>query len=89
MYHIKQLTTMPKSRIAYIILAIFLGGLGVHNFYAGHISRGVAQLITNMVLGVLSLVTLGIATPLYVGLLAWIIIDICTITKDAQGVDFT
>lgn len=26
----------PKSRLAYILMGLFLGGLGVHNFYAGY-----------------------------------------------------
>ncbi|MBQ3218003.1 MAG: TM2 domain-containing protein [Akkermansia sp.] len=27
---------MPKSRLAYILLGVFLGSLGIHNFYAGY-----------------------------------------------------
>lgn len=79
---------MPKSRLAYIILAIFLGGLGVHNFYAGRIMRAVAQLITNFCLFLISLITLGFCSFLYVGLLLWIIIDICTVSSDNKGIPF-
>lgn len=35
----------PKSRITAGILALFLGGFGVHNFYLGFTSRGLCQLI--------------------------------------------
>ena len=28
-------TAAPKSRTAYILLAVFLGAYGIHNFYAG------------------------------------------------------
>lgn len=38
-------TTPPKSRIVFMLLGLFLGGIGVHNFYAGHIAKGVFQLL--------------------------------------------
>ncbi len=34
-----------RSRLAYILLALFLGGLGVHNFYARRARRGAGQLV--------------------------------------------
>lgn len=34
----------PKTRVLYVALAIFLGGLGAHNFYAGRYVQGVCQL---------------------------------------------
>ncbi len=37
-----------KSRIAALLLAIFLGGLGVHNFYLGRVGLGVAQLLISL-----------------------------------------
>ena len=43
-----------KSHIVYIILAIVFGEIGVHNFYAGYIGRGIAQLlITVLTFGLL------------------------------------
>lgn len=44
-----------KSRLVAGLLGIFLGGLGIHRFYLGHIGLGVVQLV-------LSLVTFGIAS---------------------------
>lgn len=41
----------PKSRVLYVVLALFLGGLGVHNFYAGYNGRGAAQLVISLVTG--------------------------------------
>lgn len=79
---------MPKSRLVYILLALFLGGFGVHNFFAGHTKRAIAQLLTNIGLMILDVISLGATSFLHLGLLVWIIIDICTIKKDAQGVDF-
>ena len=67
-----------KSRIAYIVLALVFGEIGVHNFYAGYIGRGVAQLLI---------------TVLSFGLLFWIswiwaVIEICAVDHDGKGVPF-
>jgi len=35
----------PKSRLCALLLGIFLGNLGVHNFYLGRVKRGLAQVI--------------------------------------------
>ena len=69
---------MPKSRLAYILLALFIGSLGVHNFYAGYTGKGIAQLL-------LTLISFGFLSPI---VWIWAIVEICTVTKDAQGVDF-
>ncbi len=34
-----------KSRLAALLLGIFLGGIGIHNFYLGKIGKGIAQAI--------------------------------------------
>lgn len=34
-----------KSKLVAGLLAIFLGGLGIHNFYLGYTGKGVAQLL--------------------------------------------
>ncbi|RBP99094.1 TM2 domain-containing protein [Bifidobacterium xylocopae] len=39
----------PKSKVAAGLLAIFLGSLGIHNFYLGRTSRGVCQLVLTVV----------------------------------------
>ena len=69
---------MPKSRLAYILLALFLGTFGVHNFYAGYTGIGIAQLL-------LSLISFGFLSPI---VFIWAIIEICTVTKDKDGVNF-
>ena len=33
------------SKVIYVLLAFFLGGLGIHKFYAGHIFLGILYLI--------------------------------------------
>ena len=72
---------MKRTRLIYILLAIFLGCLGIHNFYAGYTKKGIIQLLCCTVGGVLIL-------PLIVGLI-WILVDICTVTKDADGKNFS
>ena len=37
-----------KSKIAAGLLGIFLGGLGVHNFYLGYTGKAVAQLLISL-----------------------------------------
>ncbi|GAB1429342.1 hypothetical protein MASR2M18_01730 [Ignavibacteria bacterium] len=45
-----------KDWLTTLLLAIFLGGLGVHRFYTGHIGIGVAQLLTLGGCGIWSLI---------------------------------
>jgi TM2 domain-containing membrane protein YozV len=66
-----------KSRGVYIILGLFLGCLGIHNFYAGYHGRGAAQLIITLLLG---WVIIGLVITAL-----WALIEICTITCDAAG----
>ncbi len=68
-----------KSRTTYIVLGIFLGALGIHNFYAGYTGKAVGQLC-------LSVLTLG-----YLALAAWMwaIIEICIVDKDSAGINFS
>ncbi len=69
---------VPKKRLTYVLLGIFLGALGIQNFYAGYGKKGIAQLC-------ISLLTLG-----YGSIISWIwaIVDVCTVEKDSAGVQF-
>lgn len=69
----------PKERLAYVVLGAILGYLGVHNFYAGYVGRGIAQLL-------ITLLSLGI---LFFIPFIWAIIEICTIERDAYGIPFS
>ena len=42
----------PLSRTVALLLAIFLGGLGVHRFYAGKVGTGILMIVTAGGLGV-------------------------------------
>jgi TM2 domain-containing membrane protein YozV len=50
----------PKSRLAALLLAIFLGAFGVHSFYVGKVGAGIGQIAITVV----SLGTLGWVWPL-------------------------
>lgn len=67
-----------KSRLVAGLLGIFIGSLGIHNFYLGFTNRAILQIV-------LTVVTCGAA-----GLWGFIegILILCksTITKDANGV---
>lgn len=70
-----------KSQGIYILLALFLGGFGIHNFYAGYYLRAIAQLFLTL----LAPFTLGITALIN---LIWIFINIFAINQDAKGVPF-
>ena len=68
-----------KNKWVYILLGIFLGAFGIHNFYAGYIGRGVVKLlITILSFGFLSWISW-----------LWTIVEICTVRMDSRGVTFT
>lgn len=66
-----------KSRGTYIVLGLFLGGLGIHNYYAGRHGPGAAQLIITLTLG---WVGVGVVINLI-----WVIIELISITEDGDG----
>lgn len=73
-------TADSKSKLAAGLLGIFLGSLGVHNFYLGFTGKAVAQLlITVLSCGVLSVVS-GVW-----GLIEGIMILAGNTNKDAKG----
>ena len=34
-----------KSRVSYILLALFFGGMGIHDFYAGFVGKGLLKIL--------------------------------------------
>ena len=75
--------TIPKSRLAYILLALFLGTLGVHNFYAGRTGAGVAQLLITLFSFPLMCAGIGFAT-IFIPVV-WSIVEIVAIDRDGDG----
>lgn len=41
-----QARVSEKSRLASLLLCLFLGALGVHRFYVGKVGTGVVQILT-------------------------------------------
>jgi TM2 domain-containing membrane protein YozV len=66
----------PKSRVEFIVLGVFLGAFGAHNFYAGYTGRAIAQLS----------ITLG---TLFMGAIVswiWALVEVCTVDRDSRNV---
>ena len=66
-----------KSRLTYVLLGVFLGGLGIHNFYAGYTGKAVAQLL-------ITVLTFWLIVTL-VAVWIWVIYEVITVKKDAAG----
>ena len=81
--HVMNTATQPlpadqQSRVGYVLLGFLLGEIGLHNFYAGYVGRGIAQLLI---------------TVLSLGFLCWIswiwaLIEIIVVSKNAKGISF-
>jgi len=68
----------PRSRVTFVLLGVFLGIFGMHNFYAGYNKKAAIQL------------ALTVLTCFYGAAISWIwaIVEICVINKDAEGEQF-
>ena len=67
-----NVNVMPERRInkwVYILLAVFLGGLGLHNFYAGKTMLGIIWLVLFVLGFLLSFIGVGV---LLIGML-WVV----------------
>lgn len=83
--------TSTKSKLAAGLFGIFLGGLGVHNFYLGYTGKAVAQLLLTLVGWIL--VGLGPVAAMIWGFVEGILI-LCSNPgspwhRDAQGLELT
>ena len=70
-----------KSKGVYIALGLFLGWLGVHNFYAGYTIKGIIQLMIFL----LFVWFLGLG---FFVTSVWSLIEVFTVRIDAQGRPF-
>ena len=61
-----------KSRTVFAILAFFLGGLGIHEFYIGKVGNGIATIIANF-----------LCSPFLVAI--FVGIDVLTTHRDSEG----
>lgn len=69
-----------KTRALFVVLAVAMGPMGVHNFYAGYKKRGVSQLLISVFLG-------WMIFPMAL-VFFWVLVEIFTVEKDAAGVPF-
>jgi TM2 domain-containing membrane protein YozV len=69
---------IPKSRTVYIVLGIFFGWIGVHNFYANRKGVGATQLVLFLMF------YWTLIAP--VGLFIWSVIDIINVRDDGNGI---
>lgn len=67
-----------KSKVKFVLLGVFLGPLGAHNFYAGFKKKALVQL------GI-TVLTLGYGAPMS---WMWAVIDVCTVERDNRGAQF-
>jgi TM2 domain-containing membrane protein YozV len=69
----------PHDRMTFILLGVFLGCFGAHNFYAGYHKKAAFQLV------------LTVLTCFYGSVISWIwaVVEVCTIRKDSDGVQFS
>jgi len=76
-----MMVSPQKSRVAFVLLGLFLGGLGLHNFYAGYVGRAIAQLLISLFLWwtLITIVAVGI----------WVLIEICVVDRDRQNLPFS
>jgi TM2 domain-containing membrane protein YozV len=67
-----------KSRVTFVLLGIFFGCFGVHNFYAGRIRQGVFQLCVTFF------------SCFYLALISWVwaMVEVCMVGSDDEGVAF-
>ena len=80
-----QPRNVGKNRVVVGLMALFLGTLGIHNFYLGYKNRALAQILISTVGGIFSC---GIAT---LAVAVWSLIESIqiftgTIAADADGV---
>ncbi len=67
-----------KSRVVFVLLAVFMGVFGAHNFYAGYNKRGVIQLCITVLTCFFGSIITGI----------WAIVEACIIDHDNDGITF-
>lgn len=74
-----------KSKLAAGLLGIFLGGLGIHNFYLGFTTKAIIQLLVCIIGGIVTCGIAAIGIEIW-GLVEGILILTGSINVDAKGV---
>ncbi|WP_279192842.1 TM2 domain-containing protein [Corynebacterium stationis] len=79
--------TPPKSWIATLLLAFFLGTLGAHNFYLGYKGRAIAQLSLSVIGWFTAILIVGFVLLAIVGIWAFVDLVRILIRHGEYGVD--
>ncbi len=68
-----------KNRTSFILLGVFLGAFGAHNFYAGYKGRAITQL------------AITLCTVFFGSIISWIwaIVEVCIVDRDARDILMT
>ncbi len=74
-----------KSKLAAGLLGIFLGGLGIHNFYLGKTNRALVQLLVSLIGGAITCGIAAFAMEIW-GLVEGILILTGSISEDGYGI---
>lgn len=74
-----------KSKMAAGLLGIFLGSLGIHNFYLGKTNRALVQLLVSIIGGILTCGLATVAIEIW-GLVEGIMILTGSISEDGKGI---
>jgi TM2 domain-containing membrane protein YozV len=77
----KEQPVSSRSGIIYIILAFFLGAVGIHNFYAGYWKRGLIQFFCSLISPYIMFLPLMFTA-------IWALMELLFVNKDAKGVFF-
>jgi|GEM_PF-1506762 TM2 domain-containing membrane protein YozV/DNA-directed RNA polymerase subunit RPC12/RpoP len=74
---------MPRIRTVYVLLGLFLGYLGIHNFYGGYIIEGCLQILASLLL--LFMPASDFKLLCLIVMAAWILGNIFFRKKDSRG----
>ena len=74
-----------KSKLAAGLLGIFLGGLGIYNFYLGKTNRALVQLLVSLIGGIITCGLAAVAMEIW-GLVEGIMILTGSIAEDGKGI---
>ena len=77
----KEQPFSSRSGIVYIVLAFFLGSIGIHNFYAGYWKRGLIQFLCALISPYMMFLPLMFTA-------IWALMELLFVNKDAKGVFF-
>ncbi len=82
----RSMKPSKRQRSVYIILALFLGGVGAHNIYLGRTGSGIVKIcVTALLLAGNWYMGAATAFPAWLAYGLWIVIEAVAVTKDDEG----